>query len=130
MQSRSCQTPSSITSPQHKDNRDTRLHHEPAALPDQRLVEVTGEWLPEGTRLEAYWNGEYWNGWVTPLFPLASVHRIVDLMPGIDYNQAEDAVLILNGTEIDKSHPISITVNGEAVAAYVVGDGFCWELAT
>ncbi|MGT2455672.1 hypothetical protein ACU4GI_21630 [Cupriavidus basilensis] len=106
-------------------------HYTPVpAASDNRLVEVTAEWLPDGTKIKAYWNGCYWNGWVTPLFPLASVDQLSDLIPGIDYNDAENAVAILRETDIEKSYPLTITVDGKPVTVYVVGDGFCWELAT
>lgn len=116
--------------PQHNDHRRISPNHEPGALPVNRLVEVTAEWLPEGTKLDAYWDDTYWNSWVTPLFPLASVHRIVDLMPGVEYHEAEDAVLIHSGNDIEQFPPLSIEVNGQPVTVYVVGAGFCWELAT
>lgn len=107
---------------------------EPAEWPGYHLVSVTGDWLPEGTKIPAYWNGTYWNGWVTPMFTGAGIALLAALMPDtVSFDGAEGGVLAVHDDDEGDSDmlvidPEEILVDGQPVKVWYI-DGWCWDLA-
>lgn len=102
---------------------------EPAEWPGYRLVDVTGDWLSEGTKIPAYWDGTYWNGWVTPVFTAAHVRMLASLMPDIvTFNEGEGTVTVSDDPD-SEINPEEIFVDGIGYKVWSI-DGWCWELAS
>ncbi len=105
---------------------------EPAEWPGFRLVNVTGDWLPEGTLIPAYWDGTYWNGWVTPEFTGESLVQLAALMPEtVSFDGAEGGVLAvhdLDSGDVTVIESSEIEVDGNPVKVWYI-DGWTWDLA-
>lgn len=91
---------------------------------------VTGEWLPDSVAVLAYCDGQAWNGWLMPLFPIESGLALAEQMPGLQYDAAGDA-FVLCDSESDygplRIESQEILCNGTRLKVYGIGDGFCWE---
>lgn len=104
-----------------------------AALPCFEQVEVWADWLPPSLKLAAFSNGDRWNGFAVPYFPLESAQELAKHMPGLRYDAARDAFLIEE--EGDEGacgvfEVCTLEVDGSAVKAYPIGAGaWCWHLA-
>lgn len=105
---------------------------EPADWPGYRLVSVTGDWMPEGVKIPAYWDGTHWNGWVTPMFPGESLVQLAALMPDtVSFDGTEGGVLAIHDQhegDTDIIEPEEITVDGQPIKVWYI-DGWTWDLA-
>ena len=107
--------------------RPTRFERGP--LPVLRWA----DWLPPSLKLAAFSNGDRWNGFAVPYFPLESAQELAKHMPGLRYDAARDAFLIEE--EGDEGacgvfEVCTLEVDGSAVKAYPIGAGAqCWHLA-
>ncbi|WP_439673132.1 hypothetical protein [Cupriavidus necator] len=52
---------------------------------EYRPVRVAADWLPDDFTVDAYWNGVGWNGFVVPLFTLASAQQLCKSMPTLEF---------------------------------------------
>lgn len=87
---------------------------------------VTGEWLPEGTKIPAYWNGDVWNGWATPQFTEAGIRTLATLMPDlIKFEAADGIVTVVSDPDIEVK-PVTILVDGQSYQVWSIDD-WCWE---
>ncbi|WP_434034771.1 hypothetical protein [Cupriavidus sp. a3] len=100
--------------------------HAPFSL-EYQPVRVSGDWLPENFSVDAYWNGVSWNGFLVPLFTLASALQLCESMPALEY-VASDSSFLLS----DEHGAVSIQgrphrVGGATLILYGIGDSWCWR---
>lgn len=117
----------------HKASRDEfEKRFKPAALPAFSLQAVSAEWLPDDLKLPAYTNGQRWNGWAMPYFPAEAAHALLEHMPDLRYDAAQDAFVSKSyddETENDVFPAQELVVEGATVKVYAIGAGsWCWWL--
>jgi len=102
--------------------------------PNQKLVRVTCEGLPDDFSVDAYWDGSLWNHFVTPLFTLEGGKHLCDALPGeLSYDASRHAFRYqdkhADEPEVLWIHPRTHQIGNELVELFVLGDSWCWELA-
>lgn len=117
----------------HKASRtEFEKRFKPAAPLAFSLQAVSAEWLPDDLTLPAYTNGQRWNGWAMPYFPAESAHTLLEHMPDLRYDAAQDAFVSKSyddETEDDVFPAQELVVEGVTVKVYAVGAGsWCWWL--
>lgn len=104
----------------------------PAALPAFSLRVVSAEWLPDALKLPAYTNGQRWNGWAMPYFPVEAAHALLEHMPDLRYDDTRDAFVSKSYDDEaeDEVYPAQVlVVRGETLKVYAIGAGsWCWWL--
>jgi hypothetical protein len=102
----------------------------PTDTPSYEAVTIVAEWLNDDARLPAYSNGLLWNGWAMPYFEKDTAMRLMEMMPGIRYDEERD-VFIARDEGIDEDDvygKVSIRVDDKTVDTYAIGAGsWCWE---
>lgn len=107
----------------------------PAKLPPYRAVRVEAEWLPPGMRLDAFGNGQRWNGWVMPYFQFEVGQQLCIEMPNLSYDPKRDAFVLLDAELPDDEQEqvfdaMSIDVAGKPLKVYGIGAGYwTWDEA-
>lgn len=104
----------------------------PAVLPAFSLRVVSAEWLPDALKLPAYTNGQRWNGWAMPYFPVEAAHALLEHMPDLRYDDTRDAFVSKSYDDEaeDEVYPAQVlVVRGETLKVYAIGAGsWCWWL--
>ena len=100
-------------------------------LPSFSCVAISADWLPKGESVEAYSNGQLWNGWAMPYFSIDGVRRLLELMPELKFDSDRDAVVMTAGdgqSEDEVFGGASIVAEGRLIKTYAIGAGYwCWE---
>lgn len=106
----------------------------PAQLPSFSLCAITAEWLPDTVQVQAYSNGQRWNGWAMPYFPAEAAQQLLEYMPDLRYDAQRDAYVAGaddGETEEDIFEAQPLIIAGKEVKTYPIGAGcWCWEHAT
>jgi len=109
---------------------DFEQRYAPTDTPSYEPVTIVAEWLDDDARLPAYSNGLVWNGWAMPHFEKDTAMRLMEMMPGIRYDEERDAFIARDeGTDEDDVYgKVSIRVGDKTVDTYAIGAGsWCWE---
>jgi hypothetical protein len=109
---------------------DFEQRYAPTDTPSYEPVTVVAEWLDDGARLPAYSNGLLWNGWAMPYFKKDTAMRLMEMMPGIRYDEGRDAFIARDEgiDEDDVYGKVSIRVGDKTMDTYAIGAGsWCWE---
>ncbi|WP_454735405.1 hypothetical protein [Cupriavidus necator] len=97
-----------------------------------RLVQATADWFEEGVTVPAYWNGDRWNGWAMPMFPLPSLPRLAELMPDVlEWDEKDGMLYCIDEEMTADGSPIvwqEIYIDDKPVPV-VMFDGWCWDIA-
>lgn len=109
-----------------------RETYKPAVTPAIRKARFTADWLPADMSVEGFTNGMRWNGWGMPMFTLEEAQRLIEHMPGLEYDPATDSFLIKQADDDPDQHEVyageTITVDGQTVKVYALGAGsWCWD---
>ena len=98
----------------------------PAKEKPYTLVEVTCDAFQDNISVKAYSNGDRWNGWVMPYFPVSEVPKLINLLPSLVLS--ENGTKITDPTGVEEEFWDITEINGEKV--FAVGAGFwCWEIS-
>jgi hypothetical protein len=98
--------------------------------PSFEPVTITADWLEDDVRLPAYSNGLVWNGWAMPHFEKETAMRLVEMMPGVRYDEERDVFISRDSAadEDDVYGKVTIRVGDNTVDTYAIGAGsWCWE---
>lgn len=103
-------------------------------IPGYQLGAVTLDMAPEGTSIPAYLNGQRWNGWQTPQFPVASMPQVMELVGCVTYDADRDAYIVKESDDPEDEWVVEAqmieTADGQQVKTYGVGAGsWTWETA-
>ncbi|QOT82231.1 thermonuclease family protein [Cupriavidus basilensis] len=97
-------------------------------------VHVTAEWMPEGTKIPAYWNGSHWNDWITPQFTAEGIAMVAAVMPDVVfYDKASGRVSVVDDpgegdVGVFEVKPVDTFVDGKQIPTYEI-ENWCWELS-
>ncbi|QBY56390.1 hypothetical protein [Cupriavidus oxalaticus] len=96
---------------------------------EYRPVRVAGDWLPDDFAVDAYWNGVGWNGFVVPLFTLASAQQLCKSMPTLEFVASDSSFLLSEGHDAVSIQGKPYRVGGAELMLYAIGDSWCWRHA-
>ncbi len=91
-------------------------------------VRVSGDWLPDDFAVDAYWNGVRWNGFLVPLFTLASALQLCESMPTLEFAASDSSFLLRDEYGATFIHGRLYIIGMESLLLYAIGDGWCWHL--
>ncbi|MGT2509646.1 hypothetical protein [Cupriavidus basilensis] len=107
---------------------DFQRKFSPVDPPPFRPTKVTGDWLPPEVVIDAFSNGQLWNGWLIPFFTREAALALREHMPELYYSEATDQ-FCLQGDDPQWCGATDLTIDGTVVKCYAIGDSYCWERA-